>query len=548
MEEFEFGYELEEKLSSFLENRNTALDQDQEDALCEILNRFFRSHNKHQIAQLLPADTGWGKTRVAIYAAYIMKHCLNMDTLVICPANIKGQWKNAMKEFELSPLGIYSYEKVRGSRSKAECNHPYLERKNGEFGPFKITHEWEELLKEGVFLIIDESQKLKNDSGQHFACVELIHSLCNRRPLHSRLLHLTASFIDKPCNWKNLLRCFGYTKQEKMFTLRKNASIFISGIEEIRAVAESIDKVQTTSIFLQHNLSEKNVSGILQQLWVKIFRNLVVIPVTDPVYLHPVTKEPFKRLRYNAFYELDEEGQEQAAWAISSLKKANILREDGYVDMYAANNNFGLIQKSIMQLCEAKMPTVVRLAIEDLESHPTRKVILAIPFISSQETVYEQLKKYNPLILNGNISIDDRPDVIDKFNAPNLEYRVLIMTPEVGGVGVSLHDSHGNFPRRLRMISTYNFGSCFQSTGRTYRRGLMSDVEVYIIYAANAPLESILLNTLVKSRICNDVILPGTNRVFPGEYDIYIENEDKYKELRNTLEKMKKINSFLLNY
>lgn len=543
--DFNLNKKEKEIFVSFLSDRETLLDDDQREALCEILTRFFNEdYKKIRIAQLLPADTGWGKTRVAIYAALFMHLSFGMETIIICPANIRNQWIENMEMFKLKPLEVYSYEEIRGIKSKKKFKHPYLKYCDRNSDSFAITTEWEKLLDRGIFLVIDESQKLKNDSLQHFACVELVYSLCNRKPYKSRLLYLTASFIDKPDNWANLMRCFGYTKQKEMlfidpFTLTVKTSGY--GIEEVKAAAEILDKEETDFIFSTNLIRKPEI--IFNQLWAKIFKKHLVIPVIDPIYKHPITNIPFKRLRYNAFYELDEKGKKTAGAAIAELKKAHIIDDEGTVNLHKVNNNFSLIQKALMKLCKAKINTIVRLAIEDLESYKTRKVILAIPFIKEQEEAFKLLEKYNPLVLNGDVKFNDRTEVISKFNEPTTEFRLLIMTPEVGGVGVSLHDTHGNFPRRMRMVSTYNFGSCFQTTGRTYRRGLMSDVEVFIIYAANAPLESILINTLVKSKVCNDTIIPGSNRVFPGEYEIYIENEERYPDIKKELKKYRKLAS-----
>lgn len=543
---FAFEWRLSESISKLLTDRATTLDRDQEEALCEILIRYFNKEtwklNTINSVQLLPADTGWGKTRVAVYAAMILKHLFKMETMIICPANIKYQWNEVMNQFNLNPVGIYSYEEIRGVKNRQECRHPFLIRGQGKDGDiFYMTEAWKKLLEKGVFLIIDESQKLKNDSDQHFACVELIYSLCQKEPATSKVLHLTASFIDKPGNWKNLMRCFGYTKRKEILEHRNNRkeSHENYGIDEIKSVAYNLDREEARKIFREYNLNSRNIPVILNLLWVRVFRKYVVIPISDPVYVHPETKIPFKRSRYNAFYELDDEGRERADKAIRRLKQARVFGDDGYINFRVVNANFSLIQKSLMELCRAKLTTIVRLASEDLESHPTRKLVISIPFIDGQELVFEKLKIYNPLILNGNVKMDERPEIIDKFNEPNTDCRVLIMTPQVGGTGVSLHDTHGGFPRRMRLVPTYDFGASFQSAGRTYRRKLMSDVEIFIIYAANASLESILLNSLIKSKICNDVMIPGSNRVFPGNYDIFIENEHKYKDLRASLLRMK---------
>jgi len=539
-------------IKDLLENPNTTLDEDQEEALCEIISRYLdeKTGDLH-VAQLLPADTGWGKTRVAIYVAYIMNLLFGMTPLIFCPANIRIQWGTAMKDFSLKALGIYSYEEIRGQRTGkqgAKCKHPYLTRGDGEFGPFYVTEQWQNELDKGIFLIVDESQKLKNESGQHFACIELINSLCNRAPVVSRMLHLTASFIDKPDNWKSLMRCFGYTKQTEMMMYNPGKGIMEYtkyGVGEIRLLAEKINKAETLKVFREYPLSASNLPNILHQLWVRIFRPCVVIPVVDPVYINLETGIPYKRIRLNGFYELDKEGQAKANDAILRLKRAHILRDDGFVDLRAANSkaNFGLYQKALMDLCEAKLGTMVRLALADLrdKSCPHRKVILSIPFIAGQEECLKNLKQFGALVLNGSVEMSDRPDIIAKFNEANDDCRVIIITPSVGGVGISLHDTDGRFPVRMRLISDFGFLNSFQTTGRAYRRGLKSDVEIIFMYGANAAIESVLFNTMIKSKTCADVMLPGSNRIYPGEYDIYIENEHKYPELRKTLENMKKM-------
>lgn len=537
----------------------TPLDLDQEVALVEILRRFMDEDvtELHKV-QLLPADTGWGKTRVSVYVALCLEVCFDIKSMVICPANIRNQWRDEMGKANLKPLGIYSYEEIRGQKGGTRtrkgvayvkppmCKHPYLTRDGGEKGPFHYTQQWEQALIEGVFLIIDESQKLKNDSGQHYAVIELIHSLCHIEPMHSRVLHLTASFVDKNENLRNLMRCFGYTKKNVMMQQNPARGIIEwrkHGLGEVMKVAEQIDQRKSNDalIAVHRKVNSSTLHIIFGHLWVNVLRSHVVIPVKDAVYKHPVTGIPFKRERINGFFDLDSKGRAMAIKAIRGLRMAGVIREDGFVDFRAANNSFGIIQKSLMLLCESKLQTIVRLALHELRT-TNKKLVLCIPFIKGQETVFKELELYSPLILNGDCKMDDRPDIIAKFNKPNNDCRVIIMTPQVGGVGVSLHDTDGRFPRVFIGPPTFNFMDWFQATGRIYRRGMMSDTKVILVYAANAPLESVLVNSMAKTALCKDVIIPGSGRVFPGEFDIYIENEHLHPKLRNNVQQMQRIN------
>jgi hypothetical protein len=529
------------------------LDQDQEVALCQIISRYLDPElGNLNLVQLLPADTGWGKTRVAQYAALILSHLFDMHPFVVCPANLRNQWRDIFKQLKITPIAILSYDEIRGQKRNTVLKHPFLRRNEEDF---TATDQWLSELERGVFMIVDESQKLKNDSAQHFATIELIYTLCNTEPRQSRILHLTASFIDKPDNWKCLMRCFGYSK--KTATMQMNPGTgqimwrnspnprkarYLLG--EVMAEAEKIDarRAADSLLAVNHQVSAKNLPVILNYLWVHVFRPQVVIPVTDPIYKHPETLVGFKRERYNGFYELEPEGLAKAMVAMRNLRAGGIVRDNGVIDMRAANTNFGVIQKALMLLCEAKLRTVVRLALHHLRTS-NAKLVLCIPFIAGQENIFKELALYGPLILNGDVKMDDRPEVLAKFNEPNDKHRVIVMTPAVGGIGVSLHDTHGGFPRIFYGTPTYNFMDWLQASGRTWRRGLMSDVQVFMVYASNAPIEAILVNTMAKSAITNDVIIPGSGRICPGDFDIYIEEERKYPALRRQLNDMKVANN-----
>ena len=154
-----------------------------------------------------------------------------------------------------------------------------------------------------------------------------------------------------------------------------------------------------------------------------------------------------------------------------------------------------------------------------------------------------KLAFYSPLLLNGDVTkANDRKEILQKFNAPDLKHRVLIISPQVGGIGVSLDDKDGRFPRRMHIVPSHNFLDMYQSAGRLYRRGMKSDSWVDFVYANNASLEQVLVSTLAKSVIADLVLKPGSGRTFPGAYDINIEDYDPqvHYELKRTVEDLRK--------
>jgi hypothetical protein len=191
----------------------------------------------------------------------------------------------------------------------------------------------------------------------------------------------------------------------------------------------------------------------------------------------------------------------------------------------------------LKKLCHAKINTLVRLTIDKLQE-PNRKVIICCPFISDQELLIDKLQNYNPLLLNGNIK--NRDTIINQFNEPNNDHRCLVMTQNVGGEGISLHDTHSGFPRTMYIVPTHDFLKMVQCAGRIYRRGLKSHTEVFFVYSNDGLIENVLVNTLAKTEIAASILVPGSNREFPGSYEFMIEDDGpQYDVLRQRLNQEK---------
>jgi hypothetical protein len=277
-------------------------------------------------------------------------------------------------------------------------------------------------------------------------------------------------------------------------------------------------------------------------------------------------------VRRNAFYILPKEEAEECVAAIQGLKRANIIDKDG-VNAAAARGNMALVQAAMMKLAHSKVGILIRESKKILRADPAAKVMLGIPFKVDQAYVEQELKIYNPLVLNGDVKHSEkitfkgptgvmvegnhRDEIVAKFNTPSVKHRLLIVTPEVGGVGLSMHDfvdpdevqmkslpmfktpETALFSRYLLAISGYNFDAMDQLFGRITRHGMRSPATIIAVYAKNAPLESVLVNTMIKSGVAKGSLLDKT-RIFPNEYEIWIEAEtEEDAPLREMLEKMK---------
>lgn len=540
-----------------------SLFPDQQRASNTILNRFFDEKGKFP-TQLLPAGTGWGKTRVALNIAHQLAHQSGLIPMVVCPATLKPQWMALFAEFGLPCLGFYSYDAIRGH------NNPWLARGREKKGPFWASKhlmatlqpadpenpldsdvfsvgveferlkngdikptKFEEIRRVGIFFIFDEMQRMKNDSAQHFACFELIRAALCEPGCTGRVLHLTASPIDKQSCWINFFRsmCFitahedwckfnpgRQTMEYRDYTYGKLLK-YCAGFNPVKSRLMEGDF---------QPVKAGDAPKVLTRMWEEILRERFCVEVTD-------IDTGFKRDRFNGFFELDEEGREMAEGAISGLRRLHIITEDGRIDPEAIQRNIERMQKLLIELNGAKVKTVCRLALADLRKDPDTKVVICAHFLKHQTQIKEELEFYGPLVLCGEVDQASRPKILANFNAPNNKHRVLIMSPGVGGEGVDLDDKDGRFPRRMYIIPTFNFHQMFQAAGRIYRRGMRSDSWVCFVYASNASIESILVNTMVKTKVAETVLMPGSKTVFPGDYPFLIENEDKSKEEHQAL-------------
>lgn len=515
------------------------LDPDQKAVYDTMVRRFNDPSGEYPIL-LLPADTGYGKSRICARAAKHFYDTKGMKAFVVCPKTLIPMWTAILRDMSVEVVFIGTYDTLAGKKATG-CKHPYLTRGPNPTGPFEAAQAWHDLItRDGVFLIADESQAVKNKtSARHWAFFALIVHAMTTHGARFRCILPTASPIDKEENWACLFRNLGLITQRELYHQNPGTQMLEYeqyGLGSLLQLGRRYNPRVVAEALLRFPIKASNMAKLLPMLWRHIFRERCVLPVTDPVYQDPTTGRVFQRLRANFFVTLDAAGRELAMEAIADLQNAHIVRRNGEIDINAAKRNFGIIQNALVKLCSAKISTVSRLALVKLREG--KKVIICCPFLEDQQKLKTALSLYGPLILNGELTGNAREDVVAKFNHPNQLNMVLIMTPEVGGEGISLHDLHGGFPRCMFILPTFNYLKCLQSAGRAYRRGMMSDTEVYIVYSNNAGIESILLNSLVKSEVANLVLLPGSGRIFPGAYDYIIENDGPaHQALRDRLER-----------
>src|SRR4029078_501284 len=118
------------------------------------------------------------------------------------PKILVPMWKDLLTQMDVPYILICTYDKLAGKK-KSGCKHPYLTRQNNDYS---VTQGWLNIGKKpGSFIICDESQAIKNEtSARHWAFFTLISSISKNMKNNCKVLHLTASPIDKKDNWSCL--------------------------------------------------------------------------------------------------------------------------------------------------------------------------------------------------------------------------------------------------------------------------------------------------------------------------------------------------------
>ena len=97
------------------------------------------------------------------------------------------------------------------------------------------------------------------------------------------------------------------------------------------------------------------------------------------------------------------------------------------------------------------------------------------------------------------------------------------MNPDVGGVGISLHDTTGEYPRYMFISPSYKLIETAQAASRIHRFGTMSDAIVRMFYANEDRLMEIKILTAMtaKTAVVKGAIddVSRSEIILPGDYE-----------------------------
>jgi len=476
------------------------------------------------------SPTGRGKTYVAATICRFWK----MRPVVICPPGVVKTWEKVLRLYEVEPLEIISYHSLAGTKSRDSASH-FLKRQNLENGEhiFEVTEEYAQLVEnERVMLIFDEAQTMKNMSTYYEAALALSWTITNTANAEtkvskkkSRVLIISASPGDSEKHVLPLLTLSGIVRSLDLYNYdRSNKETVKTGFLHLENWCRERDVELTDDIVFSRTFTTKTAVGLAFDL----FRHIVA-----PYLIRAMDPLPFVAKTQNGFYLIDDDEEAILADAIRQLGRAIEAIKDGI----HSSEGLGNVIVAMKGIETAKIGIFIRLARSILRKNPNAKVVIFVNFLETLKTIEAALSEFNPLVANGSVPPQKRSRLVDQFNEANNNNRVFLGTTACCKEGISLHDTHGGFPRTHFISPTFKFIEIYQSLGRCARQGTLSEVFISLVYGNSATNDELMKQELNyfqkladKSEIARNFIrgaddpdnivdIPRT----PGEFPEYIE-------------------------
>lgn len=401
----------------------------------------------HNNTVLDASDTGTGKTYTAIAACAQMKY----KPIIICPKSVITNWLNVCKIFNVNPLFIVNYETLKigkfydSNKNRIKCPYINIIRKKIN-NTYEYEYQWN-LKEKNILFIFDEVHKCSNintDNG---------NLLYSTKKLNLPMLLLSATVADSVEKFLLFFYILNFINPKEV--IDKNISF------------NDYMKLMIHWISQQNNPMVKIHAMLYPQRATRMKIDIIgdLFPKTQ------IIAQPYDMGKKREI-EIEKE-YKNIAFAINELDKKNKA------------NILVMILRAQQKIELLKTPIFVELTNDFLENH--KSVVIFVNFTKTLKILSEML--HTKCIINGGQDLNHRDTNISNFQ--NNKERIIICNIKAGGVGVSLHDITGTYPRVSIISPTWNSIDLVQALGRIHRANGKSVSLQRIIYCANTIEEKI---------------------------------------------------------
>jgi len=455
----------------------------------EQLTAIKKIHDKSFIA-VDYSRMGTGKTFPALKYAEEFPQSLVISSAAV----INGNWIGQVAANFIIPktMEFITLEKLRGF-SERELNHEYLVRQEIERNRKTIVRyfpskKWAEMCQEGILLIIDEMQFVKNQNLQAKAIKAMIAEL--KKYNSSRVLMLSGSIIDDTAQAKNYFSLLGILTLQPMTINPSSKKKAYPGILEIEEFCNHERKC----------IIEKPLNYI-EHIFMTTFKQNFCCAMKPPQL-----RDMFK---FNWFCKVSQTNDQEIGMAVSMIDKIIKSKKINQTMIFA-----------LMQRIEvAKVPTFIRLARKFFAENATGKLVIGLGYLEGIRLLEQELAEFSPAVITGCVPNKSRQEIIEHFQKPDLSSRLIIAQVRIISTGITLHDAHGNFPRTCYISPSYDTMMIFQIGHRFCRITTKSTPDLRVIYSKNNKHELTVISRLArKSEIMAQFHSDGVGCLFPHEF------------------------------
>ena len=424
-------------------------------------------------AALDASETGTGKT---VKSAHLARE-LGCPVVVVCPKIVVPAWRDEMEEAGIEPLFLGTYEKLRRGV-------PGIVTKSG-----KKTYKW--AVPNGTLVIWDEVHKAKSTRSQNAAV------MAAAKPYRNLLLSATP--FDTPVEMRSIGYLLGFHRIENFYPWAMANGCVIDDYKQLvlkRNDDGTLHEDATRGLAkLAAQIGSVSSRVLMRELPMAFRENLII---TDPIEFKDAEK--IAKIYEECAVELEQ---------IERMVAGDIERAMDRVSDWAeaTGHNASTVEAVVNPLTELlrarqkaeilKVPDMVEMT-EDLLGEG-KSVVIFVNFLQTLESLATKLSPTPVAVIRGSQSEGERQAAIDAFQSDKV--RVVICISSAGGVGVSLHDTHGNHPRVSLISPTFSAKEFKQVLGRIYRINLKTDVIQRVLVAKGTIEERVLF--LMKDKLDN---------------------------------------------
>lgn len=418
------------------------------------------------------SDTGTGKTYCAVALCALMK----LEPFIICPKSVITNWTDVCKIFNVTIRGVANYELLKSGKyytqnfEKVEC--PYFDKvKKGNDDDAKVEFVFQ--LPNDTIIIFDEAHRCKNYK------TSTSKLLLSAKSSKIKTLLLSATLSDKIPTFAPFGTVFGLYDGVKKFNGWMRKQIVINKVKYAN----------------NKNISEDDIKLdiIHKTLFPKFGSRMKIKELGNLFPQNNIIAQSYFMANFKEVDKLYDE----INLAMQELK-----------DKETRTEALGKIIRARQRIELLKVPLFTDIAEEALDNGYS----LAI-FVNYKETMYQLCHHLKTAcVIHGDQTLDERTANIKEFQSNTS--KIIISITQAGGVGISLHDLHGNHPRMSIISPTWSGQDTQQVLGRIHRAGSKSPAIQKIVYCAKSYEETIC--NLIKKKLknitaINDGDLTGPN-------------------------------------